>query len=332
MTDKSENIVVSICSITFNHAPYIRECLDGFLMQQCDFDFEVLIHDDASTDGTAEIIKEYQEKYPDIIKPILQIENQWSQGIRNIQSLYNFSRAKGKYIAMCEGDDYWTDPHKLQKQVDFLEANEEFGSCFTLYKIFFENKKVFEDAPKPILRAINKEFNGQVLTIDDFTKDWYTQILTILVEKDLLTSIDLSGYKYARDNHICYHLLKSKKSICLNELTSIYRKHEKGVFSGISHKINYEQHYLIYEELYLNNRNDDNLYKFCMRMLDELIKNYHLIDLFEFWNKIQMKEAKLKLFFIYPKSQKLKFFNKINLGDKLLIIKEYFYRYVKTII
>ncbi|MGX9985362.1 glycosyltransferase family 2 protein [Soonwooa purpurea] len=135
MQNTNPKVVVSICSITFNHAPYIRECLDGFLMQQCDFEFEVLIHDDASTDGTQEIIKEYQEKYPDIIKSILQTENQWSQGIRNIQSRYNFSRAKGKYIAMCEGDDYWTDPLKLQKQVDFLEKNGDFVLTFHKAKI-----------------------------------------------------------------------------------------------------------------------------------------------------------------------------------------------------
>ena len=130
-----DNLMVSICSITYNHAPYIQECLDGFLMQKCDFEYEVLIHDDASTDGTAKIIKEYQEKYPHIIKPIFQTENQWSQGIRNIQSRYNFSRAKGKYIALCEGDDYWTDPLKLQKQVDFLEENEEYVLTFHDVKI-----------------------------------------------------------------------------------------------------------------------------------------------------------------------------------------------------
>src|SRR5690606_22666379 len=125
-----DNIIVSICCITYNHEPYIRECLDGFMMQECDFAFEVLIHDDASTDSTQDIMREYQEKYPDIIKPIIQTENQYSKGIRTIQSTYNFSRAKGKYIALCEGDDYWTDPFKLQKQVDFLEANPDCSVCF----------------------------------------------------------------------------------------------------------------------------------------------------------------------------------------------------------
>src|SRR5690625_3999133 len=100
--------IVSISCITYNQSSYIRQCLDGFLMQKCNFKFEVLIHDDASTDNTADIIKEYQAKYPDIIKPIYQAENQYSKGVRGINIRFNFPRAQGKYIALCEGDDYWT--------------------------------------------------------------------------------------------------------------------------------------------------------------------------------------------------------------------------------
>jgi len=124
-----QNPLVSICSLAYNHEPFIRQCLDGFMMQNTNFPFEVLIHDDASTDGTADIIREYEAKYPDIIKPIYQTENQYSKGC-DICSNYLFSRAKGKYIALCEGDDYWTDPYKLQRQVDFLEAHEVASMCF----------------------------------------------------------------------------------------------------------------------------------------------------------------------------------------------------------
>ena len=123
----NERPLVSICCLAFNHEPYIREALEGFLMQKTDFPIEVLIHDDASTDGTASIIREYEERFPDIIKPIYQTENQYSKGIKNISGIFNFPRAKGKYIAMCEGDDYWTDPYKLQKQIDFLDP--VFSQC-----------------------------------------------------------------------------------------------------------------------------------------------------------------------------------------------------------
>lgn len=117
---------VSVCCLAYNHENFIRDCLNGFLMQETSFPIEVLVHDDASTDRTASIIREYEERYPNEIKPIYQEENQWSKGIRPTVE-FNFPRAKGKYIAMCEGDDYWTDPLKLQKQVDFLEKNKDFA-------------------------------------------------------------------------------------------------------------------------------------------------------------------------------------------------------------
>ena len=114
--------LVSICCITYNQEKYIANTLESFLMQRTYFPFEILIHDDASTDRTADIIREYQKMYPTIIKPILQTENKMSQGIE-IDYVYNFKRALGKYVAYCEGDDYWTDPDKLQKQVDFMEEH-----------------------------------------------------------------------------------------------------------------------------------------------------------------------------------------------------------------
>jgi glycosyltransferase involved in cell wall biosynthesis len=119
-------IVVSIVSLAYNHAKYIRQCLDGFIMQKTNFAFEVLIHDDASTDGTADIIREYELKYPNIIKPIYQTENQYQKGVA-IGATYLYPRVQGKYIAECEGDDYWTDPLKLQRQVDFLETHSDYS-------------------------------------------------------------------------------------------------------------------------------------------------------------------------------------------------------------
>lgn len=120
-------IMVSISCATYNHENYIRDAIEGFLMQKTDFKFEIIIHDDASTDRTVEIIKDYQKRYPEIIKPIYQTENQFSKGVRIGKIIYG--HAKGKYIASCEGDDYWTDPHKLQKQVDFMEANPDYSMC-----------------------------------------------------------------------------------------------------------------------------------------------------------------------------------------------------------
>jgi len=132
--------LVSICCLTYNHASFIRQCLDGFIMQKTNFSIEVIIHDDASTDGTADIIREYEQKHPNLFKPIYQKENQYSKGVDITPPI--FSKLQGKYIAWCEGDDYWTDPYKLQKQVDFLEANEDFSICFHEVKILKGNELV----------------------------------------------------------------------------------------------------------------------------------------------------------------------------------------------
>lgn len=121
-------IMVSIHCMAFNHAKYIRQTLEGFISQQTDFRYEVLIHDDASTDGTQDIIREYEQKYSDIIKPVYEKENQYSKGNKILPG-FNLPRAKGKYIAFCEGDDYWCDTHKLQKQVDVLECHPECSFC-----------------------------------------------------------------------------------------------------------------------------------------------------------------------------------------------------------
>lgn len=114
--------MVSIFCLVFNHEKYLRDCLEGFVNQKTNFKFEVLIHDDASTDSSPDIIREYEKKYPDIIKPIYQTENQYSKGVK-INATYQYPRAKGKYFALCEGDDYWNDNCKLQKQFELMESN-----------------------------------------------------------------------------------------------------------------------------------------------------------------------------------------------------------------
>lgn len=138
----SDAIVVSIICCTYNHENYIRDCLEGFVSQRTGFGFEVLIHDDASTDGTAGIIREYESRYPEIIRPVYQQTNQYSKGVDIFFDVV-LPLAKGKYIAICEGDDYWTDPLKLRKQVDFLESHPDCGMVFGKVQKYIQSKKQF---------------------------------------------------------------------------------------------------------------------------------------------------------------------------------------------
>lgn len=121
-------IMVSVLTTAYNHKPFIAQTIESIITQKTDFSFELIIHDDASTDGTADVIREYAEKYPNIIRPIYQTENQYSKGV----DVYSFmdSFIRGKYIAMCEGDDYWCNEYKLQKQVEYMEAHPECSYCF----------------------------------------------------------------------------------------------------------------------------------------------------------------------------------------------------------
>ncbi|PKM55419.1 MAG: glycosyl transferase family 2 [Firmicutes bacterium HGW-Firmicutes-5] len=141
------DIVVSIVCITYNQEKYISEAIESFLMQKTNFNYEILIHDDASKDKTPEIIKKYETQYPNIIRPVYQKENQYSKGVQVLDFYQDM--AKGKYIAICEGDDYWTDSDKLQKQVDYMEKHQDCSACVhAAIKVDAKtNKKVGEVRP-----------------------------------------------------------------------------------------------------------------------------------------------------------------------------------------
>lgn len=211
-----KNIKVSICCITYNHEPFIRECLDGFLMQQCDFDYEIIINDDASTDGTREILLEYQKKHPDKIILSLQEENQYQKGVRGMFIRFVFPRAKGKYIALCEGDDYWTDPLKLQKQVDFLEKNEDYMVCFhNVLELAHDGNQT----PSRLNRNENKTF-----TILDLAKGNLIHTPSVIYRKIFDSYPPWLPECPAGDYPL--HMLHAEKGkiYCIAENMAVYRK------------------------------------------------------------------------------------------------------------
>lgn len=131
MVENIQQPLVTVWCLTYNQKNFICDALDGFVRQETSFPFEVVVHDDASTDGTTAIVMDYARRYPAIIKPVVERENQWQKGgLKHIVALMNAQYRRSKYIAFCEGDDYWTDSLKLQRQVDFLETHPEYSMCF----------------------------------------------------------------------------------------------------------------------------------------------------------------------------------------------------------
>ena len=228
VSDMKPSPLVSICCLTYNHAPYLRQCLDGFMMQERTFPIEILIHDDASTDGTQDIIREYEEKFPDIIKPQYQAENQYSKG--KMVEAYNYFRAEGRYIALCEGDDYWTDPQKLQKQVDFLESYPDYVMCSHRYRIYFQQEQRMNDEITPIAHLSD----GISFDLSFLVRGgWVAHPLSVVFRKSVLDLDAYSKYAMSIDAILFYTLLKKGKGYCMPDVMAVYRVHDTGVWSGL---------------------------------------------------------------------------------------------------
>ncbi|PIW04170.1 MAG: glycosyl transferase family 2 [Cytophagales bacterium CG17_big_fil_post_rev_8_21_14_2_50_40_13] len=221
--------VVSICCITYNHEPYIEDALEGFLIQETDFPFEILIHDDASTDRTADIIREYEAKYPRLIKPIYQIENQYSKGRRGFMNDL-FSISKGKYIATCEGDDYWKDRQKLNIQVLFLDKNKSFVASGHDSDIIDENGLLKSSSRlknnfKKDVSALKMRYGAMPFYLNCLVFRNVLEYKHIDEIKEITNGDVFLSSRLGKFGGYHYH-----KEIC----NSVYRFHEGGVWSMIS--------------------------------------------------------------------------------------------------
>ena len=214
--------LVSICVLTYNHEKFINKAIDSFLMQDVNFNVEILIHDDASTDNTQSILKQYNRDYPGLFKLLMQKENQRSKFGGGMNPRFNYPRAQGKYIALCEGDDYWTDPLKLQKQVDFLEENKEFSLCFTRANILKEGKLKIHPLP----------FNKTVFKGEDLLKTYnFICTTTVFFKANVFKNLpEINKYPFG---DLALHLFAAKqgKIKCLEDNTAVYRIHKSGLWS-----------------------------------------------------------------------------------------------------
>ena len=244
--------LVSICCVTYNHAPFIRKCLDGFLMQQTTFPVEILIHDDASTDSTDSIIREYAAKYPDKIFPLFEEENQYSKPCHKQLDWYNYERVRGKYIAYCEGDDYWTDPLKLQKQVDFMETHLEYSACF--HNFHCNDSRSDQVIYPKNYNYLESQQAGIDVTVDDYFHKHLIQPLTMLFRLSMFSFDWQKQYKYYRDTHEIYHLLRAGKGYWMNFDGGVYTRHNGGISTSATvEKSRWEEREHILE-LYLNTK------------------------------------------------------------------------------
>lgn len=218
---------MSVCCLTYNQEKYVRDVIEGFLSQKTDFIYEVWIHDDASTDNTAKIVKEYAEKYPQIIKPICQTENLFSQGINILEDilcpLFN-----GKYIAFCEGDDYWCDENKLQRQVQFMEEHIEYSACVHNTKsINCRNNEIayFNDSETDMDLNFDKVVMGGGV-------QFHTS--SLLCKKEYICVPKEIAFGNVGDYPLAVYLMFKGKIRYLHQVMSVYRLYAEGSRSAIN--------------------------------------------------------------------------------------------------
>lgn len=222
--------LVAVRCTTYNHELYVRDALDGFVKQKTNFPFVVLIHDDASTDNTVEIIKEYQEKYPDLFQCVFEDENLYSQprpALGNILAA-QLEASNAKYIAWCEGDDYWTDPNKLQMQFDFMQSHPDFSMCVT-------NGRILDVPSGKIVESCHKFYEDQDLSMEDmilgdgsylFTNTFFCRTNLYFKYIDILKLMYVGDYP---TQIIMRHLGKVRM---INKPTAIYRQNAVGSWSS----------------------------------------------------------------------------------------------------
>ena len=269
-----ETPLVSICCITYNHENYIKEALDSLLMQKTNFSFEIIVRDDSSTDKTANIISKYVEKFPNIIKPIFENENTFSKGINPMPPVLKKSR--GKYIALCEGDDYWISEHKLQSQIDLLERNENISLVFQNAQIreFDENEKLID------VRKHHSSITEGIVTVKQILENKIIPTSSV-VFRDIKVEnfIETTSSKYpVGDTALFMYFAKFGDIYYMDEETSVYRLQSRGMvksqLSTISKNLEFIPYYKDLKKEFSEFELDDLIDKLILIRYEKIIKLY----------------------------------------------------------
>lgn len=269
---------ISIAMLAYNHERFIAEAIESVLMQKTSYTYKIIIAEDFSTDNTRKIVLEYQKKYPDKIKLILQEQNVGA-GQNNIDLLSNL---EGKYIAALEGDDYWTDPLKLQKQVDFLEENEEYGVVWSKFnKVDFRGCLVEENIP---------HFEESLLdvTVDNFFEYYRTWTLTCIFKAAVITKYGLLQFKHLKDNTIFFAALHNSKGRVLDFNSACYRVHKDGIWSSNSELENLLSNFFNFNEIRKKIVSHKSIDVFLESNLKDIVRKIRVSEYFEIsvYNKI----------------------------------------------
>lgn len=289
--------IVSIACITYNQENYIKDTIDGFLMQKTTFPIEIIINDDASTDNTTKFLRDYADKHPNLIIPIFQKENQYSKGI-NPGVKFVLPLCKGKYIALCEGDDYWIDPYKLQKQVDFLEANKDFVISHHNMKVIYENSN-----REPHLS--NSPEQKEITTIEDLASSYFIYTASSIFRNGLIKEFPDWFYQSPLGDYMLYMLIAQYGKIkYFPDVMGVYRVHENGIWSNLSDNCRLEKQLNTLKVFIIHFKSNESVYdclkiryiEICLHLINtyklndenKLIEILHLLNEVEpgyFYNK-----------------------------------------------
>lgn len=310
-------IKVSICCITYNQENYIKDAIESFLAQKTNFEYEIIIHDDASTDNTPNIIKEYYEKYPNIIVPILQKENQYSKRPNSVLDIV-FEKAKGKYISLCEGDDGFCDDTKLQQQYDIFESNKTLSLISHNTKIIDEDANFIEN---------NIPYSKNNITEKDFLNNYNSSMHTssmMFKKKDVMNLPSYYTDAPVGDLPLKLYLLSIGNGYHINKIMSFYRRNSIGSWTLRQKKDNDILKKNFDEEIEIYNMfNKENSYKYNLE-----IKNRILYKSFMFnkdnGNLKEIKKDKYRKLY-----KELSFIEKVKLHLKDNKVIYYIYQKIK---
>lgn len=243
------NMEVAIWMVAYNHQDFVARAIESVLKQQTDFRYKLFIGEDYSTDNTRSICIEYAKMHPDIIELILHEKNVGPTA--NAQAVYRACfNSEASFVAMCEGDDYWIDPNKLQKQVDFLRANSDYSLVSGGFMEVDENGSEGQMRVHKLPTGEKMLGNGFVITKEIFARQWYVNTFTITFRKEWIDFEAFKKYEAIKDTHLFYYLIQKGPGYYLLDVLAAYRKHSGGVFSAIGRAAQLSQLYKDYSQLY----------------------------------------------------------------------------------